>query len=73
MTFKQFVGWCNERACDGRWTVNTFMICTKIMEDIRRQPFWKRKKAWLKIADEVERDIVSVINKKYGIEEGGGE
>lgn len=69
MTYKQFIQWCNNRACDGRWSINAFIVCKSIIKNIEHLPFWKRKKEWLKIKDEVEKDIVSVTNKKYGINE----
>lgn len=69
MTFKEFVIWCNERACDGCWGMNEAMICIAIMSEIKNKPFWKRKKEWKKFEDEVVTKIVNPINKK--IEELG--
>ena len=46
MTFKEFVKWCNERACDGRWGLITAAQCLEVIRDIRSEPFWKREKAW---------------------------
>ena len=69
MTFKEFVIWCNERACDGCWGMNEAMICIAITSEIKNKPFWKRKKEWKKFEDEVVTKIVNPINKK--IEELG--
>lgn len=52
MSYKQFVAWCNERACDGGWSVGTAIACIGIMDTIRPLPFWKREKAWQKINTE---------------------
>lgn len=69
MTFKEFVIWCNERACDGCWGMNEAMICIAIMAEVKNKPFWKRKKKWKMIEDEVVNKIVNPINEK--IEELG--
>lgn len=64
MTYKEFVSWCNERACDGCWSMETAIYCIKIINIIDALPFWKRKKAWLEVKGTIETDIVSVINAK---------
>ena len=46
MTFKQFVTWCNQRAADGYWGMTTAIICMDIISQMRKTPFWKRKKRW---------------------------
>lgn len=46
MTFKEFTVWCNERACDGRWSMLTAMACIDLMAEIRKIPFWKRERFW---------------------------
>ena len=46
MTFKEFVEWCNQRACDGCWGMITALQCIEVMRDVKRQPFWKREKYW---------------------------
>lgn len=51
MTFKEFVIWCNDRACDGCWGMNEAMICIAIVEGVKNKPFWKRKKEWKKLED----------------------
>ena len=64
MTFKEFKNWCNYRAMDGCWSMNTARLCIYILEDIRKTPFWRRKKRWKIIANEVEEEIVNPINEK---------
>ena len=71
MTYKEFVCWCNERACDGRWSAGTAMYCIDTVNRINALPFWKRRKEWLKVKDEIERDVVSVINEKIQVLKGG--
>ena len=59
MTYKQFVSWCNARACDGCWGMLTAMYCIAAVEEINSKPFWKREKAWK--ASNRENDIVNRI------------
>ena len=46
MKFKEFVNWCNERACDGYWGMIEAMICIDLIGEIREASFWKREKLW---------------------------
>lgn len=66
MTFKEFSAWCNERATDGCWGLNTAKICIKIIDKVQKERFWRREKAWQAINDElqIEKLIVIPINKK---------
>lgn len=73
MTYKEFVSWCNERACDGCWGSSTAIYCIEVMTTIDALPFWKRKKEWLKVKDTIETDIVPVINTKIQALKGGEE
>ena len=65
MKYKEFVDWCNQRACDGCWSMNTAIYCIGVCETINNLPFWKREKIWKENYEkEVVRDIVEVINEK---------
>ena len=44
MSFKEFVRWCNERACDGCWGLSAAITCVGIMHEVEEKPFWKREK-----------------------------
>ena len=65
MSFKEFVSWCNEMACDGCWSMGTSIMCMRIIYTVKDKPFWKRKKAWAEInADnQIYTSIVEPINK----------
>lgn len=63
MSFKEFKRWCNDRACDGCWSMLTAMACIGLMNDIKKIPFWKRKKAWKEKEQQVLDEIVNPINK----------
>ena len=65
MTYREFVSWCNERACDGCWDFDTATLCCRVIDIISQMPFWRRKKAWREIKDSVE-NVVSAVNKRYG-------
>ena len=71
MKYKEFVAWCNQRACDGCWSMGTALYCIGIMRKIDSLPFWKREKEWRKIKDEVEKNVVSVIETKIKQVYGG--
>ena len=64
MTFKEFAEWCNDRACDGRFGMIEAMTCIDIISNIRKLPFWKRKKAWIEKEQQVLDEIVNPINRK---------
>ena len=66
MKFKEFVDWCNQRACDGCWGMNVAMYCIDVIGQIRKLPFWKREKAWqeLNADSRIEEVIVNPINRK---------
>lgn len=65
MKYKEFVEWCNQRACDGCWGMQTAIICSEIMKDVRKQPFWKREKYWRENCEkEVLEEIVNPLNQK---------
>ena len=69
MKFREFVKWCNKRAADGCWGMNEALICSHIISEIKKKPFWKREKEWKKFEDDVLTAIVNPVNKK--IEELG--
>ena len=73
MTYKEFLSWCNGRACDGCWSMGTAIYCISVIDRINALPFWKRKKEWLKVKETIEKDVVSVINAKIEALKGGAE
>lgn len=65
MKYKEFVDWCNQRACDGCWGMNTAICCMEIMKNINHEPFWKREKKWRKLYENtIVYGVVNPINKK---------
>lgn len=65
MKYKEFVKWCNERACDGYWSMPTAHFCIAIMDMINTKPFWKREKEWQNTyKDIVIKSVIEPIEKK---------
>lgn len=63
MKYKEFVKWCNDRACDGMWELCETIICIGVMKDVNKKPFWKREKEWERINSDGEIEkIVSETN-----------
>ena len=70
MTFKEFMTWCNERACDGRWGMVEAMVSIDLMVEIRKLLPWKREKVWREQYEkQVLDEIVDPINQKILINE----
>lgn len=67
MTFKEFVAWCNERACDGCWGMNTAMVCIDVMSEVRKHSRlgFRRERFWREnFESDVLEQIVNPINEK---------
>lgn len=70
MKYKEFVDWCNDRACDGYWSMMDAVAYIDIMHYIESFPINKREKQFQKLADEIQ--LVKFINetqRKYGLDE----
>ena len=65
MTFKEFMEWCNDRACDGVWNLREFMEVVDIVADVMKKRPWRREKYWKKQYEScVMQQIVIPINKR---------
>ena len=54
MTYQEFCDWCNDRACDGQWSMLEAMACSQIIKEIdsiKVKGFFK-KKATLRAREE---------------------
>lgn len=60
MKFKEFRYWCNQRACDGCWGMQTAIVCLSIVDEVGKKPFWKREKFW---KENYEQDVLECIIK----------
>ena len=65
MKYKEFVDWCNQRACDGCWSAGTAMYCIGVCETINSRVFWKRERIWKENYEkQIVENIVKVIDEK---------
>ena len=73
MKFKQFMNWCNDRACDGCWGMGEALYCLGVIDEVMEQPFWKREKKWneMNVEYSIERNIVNPTNQKIAQLSGG--
>jgi hypothetical protein len=52
MSYKEFDNWCNERACDGQWSMTNAIACIGMHDEVEaavKGKLFKRKareKAW---------------------------
>lgn len=67
MTYKRFVEWCNERACNGHWNMGIALACDDIMKKINKLPPWRREEEWQKLykADKLKGLINEWEQNKY--------
>lgn len=72
MKFKEFVNWCNERACDGCWGMLVAIACINLINEIMKIQFWKREKIWKENYErQVLEEIINPIEKKLEEMENG--
>ena len=66
MKYKEFIDWCNHRACDGCWGSYEAIFCSDIIGQIQRTPFWKRERKWQELNNKfsIENNIIIPINNK---------
>ena len=65
MKFKEFVNWCNERACEA-------IACINLINEIMKIQFWKREKIWKENYErQVLEEIINPIEKKLEEMENG--
>lgn len=63
MEYKEFIDWCNQRACDGCWGLQEAVICLDIIEKVQKTAFFKRKNKWKEL-EPVANEIVTKTNEK---------
>ena len=58
MKYKDFINWCNDRATDGCWNLQTATTCINIIEELKRIPWWKRNKTWKQIYEQQLSNLI---------------
>lgn len=64
MKYKEFMSWCNERACDGMWSMGEAAACIDLIEFMKHVPFWKKRAEW-ELRKEAATNLVQKINQRY--------
>lgn len=73
MTFKEFMEWCNNRACDGVWNLREVMEVVDVISDVRKKLPWRQEKYWKKrYESRVMQQIVIPTNKRIEESYGAG-
>ena len=63
MKYKEFVKWCNERACDGDWSATMAMASISVMNTVNDLYFWQREKRWKEINAEFQIEKIMQSKK----------
>ena len=70
MKYKEFVKWCNQRACDGQWGINTAIRCIEVINHINELPFWKKERVWKQnFESAILNEIVYPVNELIALME----
>lgn len=69
MTYKEFVKWCNDRACDGCWGSFEARSCINFIYDIEDNckgifKTRKKEKMFHELYEETANTIVNATNKR---------
>jgi hypothetical protein len=64
MSFAEFKDWCNQRAADGCWSLNTAVFCLDLMRHIQKMRPWNKERAWKRFEKEIIDGIVTPIEDK---------
>lgn len=70
MSYKEFKDWCNQRACDGQWSLSVSQTCIKIISDIEEYKITKfgfmLKKKTEELQEKIWREFIdSLIEINY--------
>jgi hypothetical protein len=71
MTFKQFSAWCNERAADGQWGMDTAIRCSTVCSELYKIFFLWREKTWKAKYEAEMLEIVNDIEHKIELAKEG--
>ena len=63
MKYKEFIDWCNQRACDGCWGLQEAVMCLDIIDKVQKTSIFKRKNKWKEV-EPVATEIVTKTNEK---------
>lgn len=64
ITLHEFGIFCNQRACDGCWNMESAIRCMSIYKECIQQPFWKRNRYFKDHYGEIMTKFVEDTNKE---------
>lgn len=64
MTLRKFRKWCNDRACDGRWSKDEAKFCANFLASMSKLSFWKRHRVWNTLKFGVILGIVNPVDQR---------
>ena len=67
MTFKEFRGWVNDRACDGQWGMILAIDCMEVGTAVTKQPFWRRNRTWKMFCEDENLNLLKRIAETNAI------
>lgn len=60
-TFNEFLNYCEARACDGMWHVDTGLVCIKVIDDVLKvKPIFFRSRARNKRWNEIKGKFLNL-------------
>ena len=60
-SFKEFMSYCNDRACDGRWSLNMAVVSIRAVNHVQSvKPLFGRKKAREKKWEEIRKEYFNL-------------
>ena len=62
ISYAEFKEWCNERCCDGQWSMSQAVVSIDILQAMRKVWFWKRRRLWR----EYEQIALRLIARENG-------
>ena len=71
MSFKQFSAWCNARAADGQWGMDTAIRCSTICSELHKVFFLWREKTWKAKCEAKMLELVNDIEHKIELSKEG--
>lgn len=69
MSYQDFNDYCNQRACDGRWSMTEAVFCIEIIErvqSIKKKGLFSKRRTYKARKEEFEKIKIEMENEDYG-------
>ena len=63
MTYKEFIDWCNCRACTGLWTIDVYTVFMGVAKDVNKH--FLKERYWQKNYKELVEPIIHQVERMY--------